>query len=55
MFICRALIKYGYLSFRLEILEYCEPDKRFDWVNFYINECKPEYNVLKFATLCLLI
>lgn len=49
MTICRALIKYGYSSFRLEILEYCDPDKRFDRENFYINECKPEYNILKFA------
>jgi group I intron endonuclease len=27
MYICRALLKHGYSNFRLEILEYCDPDK----------------------------
>jgi group I intron endonuclease len=27
MAICRALLKYGYRSFSLEILEYCEPSE----------------------------
>lgn len=46
--ICKALIKYGYSGFKLEILEYCAP--KVYWkrtVLFrYLN---PEYNILKTA------
>ena len=47
MLICRALIKYGYSNFRLEILEYCAPEVLFARENYYIKTSKPEYNVLQ--------
>jgi group I intron endonuclease len=47
MSICLALIKYGYSGFKLEILEYCNPEERFIRESYYINLCKPEYNILK--------
>lgn len=49
MNICKALIKYGYPNFKLEILEYCMAENRFDLENKYIKEYKPEYNILKIA------
>lgn len=50
MSICRALLKYGYSGFRLEILEYCNPKDRFERENHYINLLNPEYNILKVST-----
>ena len=47
MLICRSLIKYGYSNFRLEILEYCDSEIRFDRESYYIAFCSPEYNILK--------
>ena len=38
MLICRALVKYGYSKFNLEILEYCQPKERFARENHYIKE-----------------
>jgi hypothetical protein len=49
MLICRALIKYGYSNFRLEIIEYCDSEVRFDRETYYIALCSPEYNILKEA------
>lgn len=49
MLICRSLVKYGYSNFRLEILEYCDSEIRFDRENYYIGLCSPEYNILKEA------
>jgi penicillin V acylase-like amidase (Ntn superfamily) len=49
MSICLALIKYGYSAFKLEILEYCNSEERFIRESYYINLCKPEYNILKEA------
>jgi hypothetical protein len=45
MAICRALLKYGYRSFSLEILEYCEPSLKLKREKYYINLLKPEYNI----------
>lgn len=51
-----ALLKYGHLNFKLEILEYCDNvsilNKNYlsDWEEkeqFYINLLKPEYNICK--------
>ena len=47
--IARALIKYGYSNFQLEILEYCEPSNCIDREQYYIDLFKPEYNILKTA------
>jgi group I intron endonuclease len=47
--ICRALLKYGYSKFSLEILEYCSPEIVIKREQYYIDLYKPEYNVLKVA------
>lgn len=47
--IYRAILSYGYQSFKLEILEYCSPDKLIEREQFYLDKFKPEYNILKFA------
>lgn len=47
--ICKALLKYGYSSFTLEILEYCEPSVLIKREQYYIDTLKPEYNILKVA------
>jgi group I intron endonuclease len=49
MLICRALLKYGYSGFSLEILEYCELSERLERENHYFKLLKPEYNILKVA------
>lgn len=48
-FICKALLKYGYAGFRLEILEYCPSSIVLDREQFYIDKLNPEYNILKIA------
>lgn len=47
--ICRALLKYGYVGFRLEILEYCPSSIVLTREQFYIDQLNPEYNILKVA------
>jgi len=47
--IYRALLKYGYSAFSLEILEYCEPSKVIEREQFYIDLLNPTYNLLKVA------
>lgn len=47
--ICRALLKYGYSSFKLEILEYCDPSTIIEREQYYIDLLKPEYNILQVA------
>jgi group I intron endonuclease len=47
--ILRALLKYGYSEFRLEILEYCESDKCLNREQYYLDSINPEYNILKKA------
>jgi hypothetical protein len=49
MAINRALLKYGYSSFSLEILEYCEPDNVVTREQFYLDLLCPAYNILKTA------
>lgn len=53
MVINRALLKYGYANFSLEILEYCEPSKCTEREQYYLDLLKPEYNVLPIAGSCL--
>jgi CRP-like cAMP-binding protein len=49
MLIHKALIKYGYENFSLEILEYCEIDKLIAREQFYFQNLKPQYNLLQTA------
>lgn len=47
--IYRALLKYGYGEFRLEILEYCPLGVLLEREQFYFDTLSPEYNILKVA------
>jgi len=47
--IYKALLKYGYLGFQLEILEYCEPRDTIEREQYYIDLLVPVYNILKTA------
>ena len=49
MVINRALLKYGYANFYLEILEYCEPYKCTEREQYSLDLLKPEYNTLPTA------
>jgi group I intron endonuclease len=49
MLISKALIKYGYSNFTLEILEYCNRSDAIIREQYYLDLCKPEYNLLKVA------
>jgi group I intron endonuclease len=49
MIICKALLKYGYSNFKLEILEYCKASDVIAREQFYITSLRPEYNQLKTA------
>lgn len=49
MAIYKALLKYGYGEFRLEILEYCSPESLLKREQFYFDLLNPEYNILKLA------
>ncbi len=45
----RALLKYGYSNFSLEILEYCDPDTVVSKEQYYFDVLRPEYNILPSA------
>lgn len=45
----RALLKYGYENFNLEILEYCNKENVINREQYYIDFFKPEYNILQIA------
>jgi hypothetical protein len=49
MIICKALIKYGYSNFKLEILEYCTIEDIRAREQYYLDILKPEYNLLPTA------
>jgi len=48
--IARSLLKYGYSGFKLEIIEYCEPDKCLEREQYYLDSIQPELNILKNST-----
>lgn len=48
-YICRALLKYGYSRFSLDILEYCDTSILIQREQYYIDLLKPEYNILQVA------
>ena len=43
--IYRAILKYGYSNFILEILEYCDKNETLIREQYYIDNLKPEYNI----------
>lgn len=43
--IYRALLKYGYQNFRLDILEYCEKSKCINRKQYYIDTLSSYYNI----------
>lgn len=47
--ISKSLLKYGYVNFSLDIIEYCELDLLIIREQYYIDLLKPEYNILKAA------
>ena len=47
--ISRALIKYGYSNFSLDILEYCDKDNLTEREQYYMDKFNPKYNTLKVA------
>jgi GIY-YIG catalytic domain len=47
--IYKALIKYGYSYFKLEILEYCDSPVLISREQYYLDKLNPEYNILKTA------
>lgn len=49
MTIYKAILKYGYLNFTLEILEYCDLSDTIKREQHYLDLLNPEYNILKTA------
>ena len=49
MLIHKALLKYGYSVFKLDILEFCNKDEVIVREQHYLDSLKPEYNILKKA------
>jgi group I intron endonuclease len=45
----RALLKYGYSFFSVEVLEYCNKEETFTREQFYLDLLKPAYNIYKSA------
>jgi len=44
-----SILKYGYINFSLDILEYCEPSLCIKREQYYIDWLIPEYNICKIA------
>lgn len=49
MVINKALLKYGYSNFMVDILEYCDLSDVISREQHYLDLLKPEYNILKTA------
>lgn len=49
MLINKALLKYGYSGFKIDILEYCTKDEAIAREQYYLDLLNPEYNILKKA------
>ena len=45
----RALLKHGFSNFSLEILEYCDVKVLLEREQYYLDELKPVYNIVKKA------
>lgn len=44
--IYKALLKYGYYNFQLDILEYCDPSILIEREQYYLDMLNPKYNIL---------
>lgn len=44
-----AILKYDYINFSLDILEYCEINVLIEREQYYLYLLKPDYNLLKVA------
>lgn len=42
-------MKYGYINFSLDILEYCHKNLLIEREQYYLDNYKPDYNILKIA------
>jgi group I intron endonuclease len=51
MNISKALLKYGYYNFRLEIIEYCSIEELLKREKHFIDLLGSEYNIVKDPTL----
>lgn len=49
MLIHKALLKYSYSGFKLEIIEYCNKDDLLNREQYYFSLFKPEYNIYQRA------
>src|SRR5437762_10980392 len=49
MLISLALLKYGHKNFVLDILEYCSKEDTIKREQYYLDNIKPEYNILNSA------
>lgn len=47
--IYRALLKYDYNNFEFIILKYCDVNELIEWEQYFIDNIKPEYNLLLVA------
>lgn len=47
--IYKAILKYGYDNFNIEVLEYCESNILIEREQYYIDKLKPTYNICKIA------
>lgn len=44
-----AILKHGYINFSLDILEYCDKNLLIEREQYYLDNLKPDYNILKIA------
>jgi len=51
--ISKALLKYGFKKFSLDIIEYCNPSQVIAREQYYLDKLKPEYNICNIAGSCL--
>ena len=49
MLINKALLKYGYDNFSLEILEYCDKSVLLEREQYFLDKLQPKYNLLNLA------
>lgn len=49
LLISKAIVKYGFIHFNILILDTCTTDDVTAREQFFLDEYKPEYNILKFA------
>lgn len=45
----RALLKYGFSNFSLEIIEFCDTEELLKREQYYLDSLKPQYNIVEIA------